>query len=123
MSSAAEADAALLFGRVWLERGRADQAAPHLERAIALRPEHPETNRWMAYLRVHQEAFGVAARHFAVALHDAPGDSPEHEKIALLRELAQARVSRHGQHPSVDHHGTGFASVVGAQLCDHLAGQ
>ncbi len=88
MSSAAEADAALLFGRVWLERGRADQATPHLERAIALRPEHPETHRWMAYLRLHQEAFGAAARHLAVALRDAPADSPEHEKIALLRELA-----------------------------------
>jgi hypothetical protein len=88
MSSAAEADAALLFGRVWLERGQAGQAAPHLERAIALRPEHAETHRWVAYLRLHQERFAEAARHLEIALADEPLDSPQHEKTALLRQLA-----------------------------------
>lgn len=90
MSSAAEADAALLFGRVWLERGQADRAATHLEQALALRPGHPETNRWMGYLRLHQEAFAEAARHLAVALADEPADSPQHEKTALLGQLAGA---------------------------------
>jgi len=88
MSSAVEADAALLFGRVWMERGKPERAAAHLERALALRPAHPETNRWMAYLRLHQEAFADAARYLTVALADESPDSPEHDKTALLRQLA-----------------------------------
>jgi hypothetical protein len=88
MSITAEADAALLFGRVWLEKGQGKRAASHLERALALRPQHAETNRWLAYLRTWQEDYGAAARHLAIALSEQPPDSQQHEKTELLRQLA-----------------------------------
>ncbi len=46
-----EARGALLLGRGWFEKGRDDRALPHLQKAIALWPEHPQAYRYLAYIQ------------------------------------------------------------------------
>ncbi len=80
--------AALLFGRAWLERGQPQAAATHLKRALTLAPNHPDVHRWLAYLSLTQEDFEEAVTHMDIACRDAPPDSPLQREAALLHGLA-----------------------------------
>ena len=80
---------ALLLGRGWFETGRDERAVPHLEKAVALWPEHPQAYRYLAYIQLRAEVFPAALALMREALARQPGDALLHWEVAQLQALAR----------------------------------
>src|SRR5687767_8786221 len=66
------------LGKNYYDRGQVDKAVPALERAVQLRPEHPDAHLNMAnaYLRANQPA--KALHHAEEVLKRDPSSGPAH---------------------------------------------
>jgi hypothetical protein len=91
MSSTLEknrAEVAYLTGRTWLDRNYGKIAAAQFEKALSLRPEHPEAHRYLAYALILQGEFATASAHLDHAADTHPEDEDLRREARLLRELA-----------------------------------
>ncbi len=104
MSLTAEQKAArgaLLLGRGWFEKGRDDRALPHLQKAVALWPEHPQAYRYLAYIQTRAEAFPAALAAMRAASARNSGDPLLQWELQQLQALAR-EIPDHGlaSHPA-----------------------
>jgi len=72
------------LGTLLLERGRAAEAVPVIERALALRPDVPEIHHTMADAWSRLGRRDEARAEYARALAVAPGYAPAHNALGLL---------------------------------------
>lgn len=91
MTSEADPDSASVAvrqGQAWLERGKVEMAAAHMERALSLDPENIEAHRYLAYTLIHQGKFRPACEHLNHAANALPDDGGLLRETRLLREMA-----------------------------------
>ena len=69
---------------LFAQQGELEQAAQHLERAVALRPGYPEALNNLGVLRVRQNDRSKAEEAFKAAIAAAPGFDQSYLNLARL---------------------------------------
>jgi tetratricopeptide (TPR) repeat protein len=89
------------MGGVLAQQRRVDEAIPHLERAVALRPGDPDAHRFLAEIHAIRGHDLLAVQHLERALATLPGDPRLTGRLAVLlagsrdplvRNVARART-------------------------------